>query len=409
MRYNLRVAKQELQTPKGFRDFLPETAKTRNFLLEKLKSSLELFGFEPLETSAVEFAETLKGKYGEEERLIFEFTDKGGRLVGLRYDQTVPLARVVASNPNLTKPFKRYQIQPVWRAENPQKGRFREFTQVDFDIVGSGSLISDAEILSAAIFATKILGLSNFVVKINDRENFKNQPIEVVRALDKLEKVGEDGVVSELNKFGFDKSQVKSILKKVKESPVTSNVKKLFNLLESYKVDKDKYAYDPTLARGLDYYTGIIYELEVEGYTGGSVGSGGRYDELIGKFSGSKTPAVGFSFGLDRLVETSQELGTIKPFGPKTKILVTIFGDKFISDSINLIDKLRNDGINSEISSEFEEKLDRQLKYADNKKIPYVAILGPEEIKEDKITLKNLSNGKQELVTYSELKKKLQK
>ena len=409
MRYNLGVAKQELQTPKGFRDFLPETAKIRNFLLEKLRSSLELFGFEPLETSAIEFAETLKGKYGEEERLIFEFTDKGGRLVGLRYDQTVPLARVVASNPNLTKPFTRSPLQPVWRAENPQKGRFREFTQVDFDIVGSGSLISDAEILSAAIFATKSLGLSNFVVKINDRENFKNQPIEVVRTLDKLEKIGEDGVMSELNKFGFNKSQVKSILKKVKESPVTSNVKKLFNLLESYKVDRDKYAYDPTLARGLDYYTGIIYELEVEGYRGGSVGSGGRYDELIGKFSGSKTPAVGFSFGLDRLVETSQELGAVKPFGPKTKILVTIFGGRFISDSINLVGKLRNDGINSEISSEFEEKLDRQLKYADNKKIPYVAILGPEEIKEDKITLKNLSDGKQELVTYSELKKKLQK
>src|SRR3990172_11160208 len=267
----------KVQTPKGFRDFLPEDAKLRALVLEKIKATLERFGFEPLETPALEFADTLRGKYGDEEKLIFEFSDRGGRQVALRFDQTVPLARVVASNPDLIKPFKRYQTQPVWRAENPQKGRFREFTQVDFDIVGSGSLISDAEILSTAVFATKNLGLTNFVVKINDRENFKNQPIEVVRAMDKLEKIGEDGVMSELNKFGFNKSQVKSILKKVKESPVTSNVKKLFNLLESYKVDRDKYAYDPTLARGLDYYTGIIYELEVEGYRGGSVGSGGRY------------------------------------------------------------------------------------------------------------------------------------
>lgn len=401
------VAKQELQTPKGFRDFLPEQAKIRNFVLEKLKTTLELFGFEPLETPAIEFSETLKGKYGEEEKLIFEFTDRGGRKVGLRFDQTVPLARVVATNPNLPKPFKRYQIQPVWRAENPQKGRFREFTQADFDIIGSKSLVADAEIVYTAFFATKNLGFTNFLVRINDRENFKNQPIEVVRAVDKIKKIGDEGVISQLNRLGFDKSQSKAILKKIKESPVTPNLKKFFRLLEAYKIDKDKYAYDPTLARGLDYYTGIIFELEIEGYEGGSVGSGGRYDDLIGKLAGTKIPAVGFSFGLDRILEAAQNARILAETNQTSKILVTVLKEKLLNDSIELLRKLRNDSINSEIFLDPEEALDKQLKYADNKKIPYVAILGTKEIKSDKITLKDLSTGKQELVTYSELKKKI--
>src|SRR3989344_9609810 len=159
----------KVQTPKGFRDFLPEVSLLRAFVLEKIKLSLEKFGFEPLETPALEFAETLKGKYGEDDKLIFEFTDRGGREVALRFDQTVPLARVVASNPSLPFPFRRYQVQPVWRAENPQKGRFREFLQVDFDTVGTSSLLADAEIIAATTNCLKELGFKNFTVKINDR------------------------------------------------------------------------------------------------------------------------------------------------------------------------------------------------------------------------------------------------
>src|SRR4030067_2380024 len=221
----------KVQTPKGFRDFLPQDAKLRAFVLEKIKNSLERFGFEPLETPALEFAETLKGKYGEEEKLIFEFSDRGGREVALRFDQTVPLARVVANNPDLPKPFKRYQIQPVWRAENPQKGRFREFVQVDFDTVGTSSQLADAEIVAAAISAAKDLGFDNFVMRINDRDTFKGLPIEVIRTIDKLQKIGEVSVIEQLKRTGYEAAEAKSLLKRLKDSPPTKTIEGLFDSL----------------------------------------------------------------------------------------------------------------------------------------------------------------------------------
>ena len=249
----------KVQTPKGFRDFLPEVLLLRAFVLEKIKLSLEKFGFEPLETPALEFAETLKGKYGEDEKLIFEFTDRGGREVALRFDQTVPLSRVIATNSQLPRPFKRYQVQPVWRTENPQKGRFREFLQVDFDTVGSSSLLADAEIVKAAIAATKDIGFENFVMKINDRETFRGMPAEAIRTIDKLQKIGEVGVTEQLKRVGYDVREAKALLKRIKDSKPTKNIEKLFEYLEDYRIDKDKYAFDPTLARGLDYYTGLIF------------------------------------------------------------------------------------------------------------------------------------------------------
>jgi len=398
----------KIQTPKGFRDFLPPTLSGRKFVLEKITSCLEKFGFEPLETPAIEFAETLKGKYGEEEKLIFEFTDRGGREVALRFDQTVPLARVVATNPDLPKPFKRYQVQPVWRAENPQKGRYREFLQVDFDTVGASPILADAEIVAATIAATKEVGFKDFTLKINDRETFKGMSIEEIRTIDKLQKIGEAGVIEQLKRTGYGTSQAKAILKKIKNSPPTKNIEKLFEYLKEFKTESDKYAFDPTLARGLDYYTGLIFELEVEGYTGGSIGGGGRYDDLIGRFTGGKTPATGFSFGFDRLIEAAEEAKLLPDYKPSTRVFVTVFKENLLKESLGLVSKLRNRGIAAEIALDPSEKLEKQLKYADNKGIPYAAVLGPEEVKTDTATLKDLSTGEQTRLKESELIKKLQ-
>jgi histidyl-tRNA synthetase len=402
------MAKVNLQTPKGFRDFLPAESSRRCFVVGKIKPILEKFGFEPLETPAVEYAEVLKGKYGDEEKLIFEFIDRGNRQVALKYDQTVPLARVVASNHTLPRPFKRYQIQPAWRAENPQRGRFREFTQIDFDTVGSSSLLADAEIVATTISATKELGFEKFVLKINDRETFKGMPIEAIRVIDKLAKIGEDSVIEHLKRVGYDAREAKALLKRLKDSSPTKAIKDLFKILEDYKLEADKYAFDPTLARGLDYYTGIVYELEIEGYGAGSVGAGGRYDNLIGRFTDEKTPAVGFAFGLDRLIEAAEELNLLGPYQVATRILVTVFNEKLLKDSIALVTKLRKQGVAAEISLDPTDKLEKQLKYADNKGIPFVAILGPEEAKTKTVTLKNLKSGEQEKLKISGLLKKLE-
>lgn len=397
----------KVQTPKGFRDFLPQTARLRSFVLGKLISSLENFGFEPLETSAIEFAETLKGKYGEEEKLIFEFTDRGGREVALRYDQTVPLARIVGSNADLPKPFKRYQAQPVWRAENPQKGRFREFVQVDFDTVGTTSLLSDAEIISAVISTTEDIGFKNFVLKINDRDTFRGLSNEVIRIIDKLDKIGEVGVIEQLKRRNYDATQAKALLKRLRDSAPTKQVEKLFEILESFKIDRDKYAYEPTLARGLNYYTGLIFELEIEGYGGGSVGGGGRYDDLIGRFANAKIPATGFSFGFDRLIEAAMEENLLPSYAPSASVLVTVFNEQLLPDSLALVSKLRSKEIAAEISLDTEEKLDKQLKYADNKNIPFAIILGPDEIKKGLFTLKDLNKKTQELLKERDIIKKL--
>ena len=397
----------KVTTPKGFRDFLPQESSLRAFVLEKLRKSFEKFGFEPLETSAIEFAETLKGKYGEEEKLIYEFTDRGGRQIALRYDQTVPLARVVSQYPTLPSPFKRYQVQPVWRAENPQKGRFREFIQVDFDTVGTENCLADAEIVTTAVFSMKALGFKDFTVRVNDRSVFDGLSPETIRALDKLQKIGETGVIEQIKREGYDTAQAKALFKRVKNSSPTKRVGELFDLLENFKVEKDKYAFDPTLARGLDYYTGLIFELEIEGYSGGSVGGGGRYDDLIGRFAEKKIPAVGFSFGFDRLVEAAKEAKLLPTPSPVTKVLVSVFNADLLPESLALATRLRNRGINTEVPIETNEKLDRQLKYADSRNITFVIILGPEEVKSETLTLKNLTTGKQETLKENEVARRL--
>lgn len=292
-------------TPKGFRDILPALAKKRRDVIDKIVAVLEEFGFVPIETPTVEFAETLKGKYGEEERLIYEFEDRGGRKLALRYDLTVPLARFVASNLNLIAkgPFRRYQIGQVFRGENPQRGRWREFTQFDFDTVGSSEPEEDAKIIAAAIRAAEALGIEKPLMLVNDRQSFQDVQKEVVIALDKLEKIGRDAVLKELTDKGFSKDEMVTILDSIENKSPSERLTEIFSNLTRLEVEPQKYRFVPTLARGLDYYTGSIFELRLPASGNLSVGGGGRYDKLIGMFAKKDIPAVGFSFGLDRLIE----------------------------------------------------------------------------------------------------------
>ncbi len=286
-------------TPKGFRDIDPPLAKKRRETINTIADILEKFDFSPLETPIIEFAETLTGKYGEEEKLIYKFIDRGGRELALRYDLTVPLARYIANNLNTVArgPFRRYQIGEVFRGENTQKGRYREFTQFDFDTVGSNDIKEDAKVIGATIEATRKLGLKNAKMLVNDRRNFEGVPIEAIRIIDKLDKIGIDGVKKELNGKYMD-----LITDKTKKEILMP----LFELLTNeYKLEEGKdFDYSPSLARGLDYYTSTVLELKPSGSTTEqSIGGGGRYDNLIGMFAGRAIPAVGFSFGLDRLID----------------------------------------------------------------------------------------------------------
>ena len=381
-----------IQTLKGFRDFLPGQMKLRQSVISVVKNVFESYGFEPLETPALEYSEILTGKYGEEgDKLMYKFEDNGGRSVALRYDQTVPLARVIAQYQNeLPMPFKRYQIQPVWRAENTQRGRYREFLQVDGDIVGTDSILADVEIVVIVAKCLEALGFSGIKIRINDRALFSNIPPRAVQLIDKLKKVGEEKVRQSLKDEGFDET----ILDTLTASKKTRYLKNFFELINVSGLDSDTVIFDPTLARGLDYYTSLIFEVEVEGYNVGSVCGGGRYDKLIGMFSGNDIPAVGFAFGFDRLIEAMEALKISQPKNNNT-VLVTIFSEEYKNNSIELAQTLRQNNIACELYLDETAKLDKQLKYADKKGIAYVIIIGPEEKEKNVVKLKNMKTGEQ--------------
>jgi histidyl-tRNA synthetase len=293
-------------TPKGFRDIDPENAKKRREVINKLASVLEEYGFVPLETPTIEFADTLLGKYGEDEKLIFQFEDRGSRKVALRYDLTVPLARYVANNLGILKPtFSRYQIGQIFRGENPQKGRYRESTQFDFDTVGVSSPEEDAKVVSATIEGIRKIGFDKAALAINDRANFAGMPVEVIRAVDKFHKIGRDGVKAEISAKGVD-SKFLTVVDELSKSKPNQNLVDIFKILEDkYSLSEGKdFFFDPMLARGQDYYTGIIFEMKPTGKPEElTIGGGGRYDNLIGMFAGRDIPAVGFSFGIDRIID----------------------------------------------------------------------------------------------------------
>lgn len=395
----------EPKTLKGFRDFLPKEAKKRQYVINALKKVFESYGFEPLETPALEYEEILLGKYGEEgDKLMYRFVDNGGRKVALRYDQTVPLARVVAQYQNkLPMPFKRYQIQNVWRAENTQKGRFREFLQCDADIVGSISPLSDAEVITVAAKSLEKLGFKNYKVLINDRSVLADIPKKAIAAIDKLKKIGEEGVLQELQKKGMSQSQATLLLNSIKVKEKTSVLKQIFSYLKSLDVENSRLEFIPTLARGLDYYTGMIFEIEVEGYSGGSVAGGGRYDNLIGIFTGKDIPATGFAFGFDRLIEAMEQLNLFPEDLVSTKVLITIFSPELKEKSFEVASVVRTKSINTEIFLDENVSLEKQLKYADQKGIPYVLIIGPDEVKNNTAAVKNMKTGEQKTISLEKL------
>jgi histidyl-tRNA synthetase len=393
------------QTLKGFRDFLPTDAIKRQYVIGKIKSVFERFGFDPLETPALEYAETLLGKYGSEaDKLLYLFTDLGGRKVGMRYDQTVPASRVVAQyGQDLPMPWKRYQIQPVWRAENTQKGRYREFLQCDIDIFGEASYVADAEIIAATYAVMVELGFRAFKILLNDRTLFGDIPAGALQSIDKLGKIGEEGVKAELAKKKLDPGIVDTI----RNNKPSVMLREILNLLPTLGVPTSAIQFDPTLARGLDYYTSTIIEVAVEGYTAGSVGGGGRYDNLIGQFTGRAVSAVGLAFGFDRILEAMDEANLLTTAKTATQVFVAVFSPQLFNQSLLLVSHLRDSGIAAEASLAPSAKLDKQLKYADKKGIPYVAILGPDEVKKNVVQLKDMATQKQEELTPDALVAKL--
>lgn len=293
-------------TPKGFGDILPAETLKRRSMINAIVPVLEKYGFSPLETPTIEFADTLLGKYGEEEKLIYQFEDKGGRKLALRYDLTVPLARFIANNLGLLTPtFCRYQIGQVFRGENPQKGRKREFTQFDFDTVGSADYSEDVKVISAIIESARAIGLNEAMVNINDRELFDKIGFskEAIIAIDKIDKIGRDAVVGLLKEIDIEKAE--AMFASLENSKKTERLKNIFTgLTEAGFTEGTDFIFNPFLARGLNYYTSTIFELKLDKTPGGlSIGGGGRYDNLIGMFAGRSIPAVGFSFGIDRIID----------------------------------------------------------------------------------------------------------
>ncbi|MBI4091664.1 MAG: histidine--tRNA ligase [Candidatus Levybacteria bacterium] len=405
------MSRIEPKTLKGFRDFLPKETRKRQYVIDALRKVFESYGFEPLETPALEYAEILEGKYGEEgERFMYKFEDKGDRKVALRYDQTVPLARVVSQYSNdLPLPFKRYQISNVWRGENPQAGRFREFLQCDIDTVGTNSLLADAEIIACAAKGLKALGFSKFKVLINDRKVFSgliednNKLPAIVRAIDKLKKNGREKVIDEIVSAGIEKGLAGEILQALETQKPTENINRLFGYLKTLGISEGNFEFAPFLARGLDYYTSTIFEIEIEGYDAGSVCGGGRYDSLIGMFANRTIPAVGCAFGFDRLIEAMDSLNLFPADLTTARVLVTVFSKELFEKSFKVASTLREKGINTEIYLDEQAKMDRQLKYADQKDISYVVIIGPKEAGTGSVTLKNMRTGEQKTVPLEQL------
>jgi len=405
------------------RDFLPADIRKREYVIGIIKQVYESYGFEPLETPSVENLETLMGKYGDEgNQLIFKILKRGEKLrqetgdnrqeikesdlsdLALRYDLTVPLARVVANRKNdLPKFFKRYQIQPVWRADRPAKGRFREFYQCDVDWIGSSSPIVEVEVISAVSEIMQRLGFADFVLRINDRQLLRSMvegagidselEADAMVALDKLDKIGAAGVREELIARGVTVVAADRFLDLVSSDGNSDPGTELAALLSGNSHVK----IDRSLARGLSYYTGTIMEINVPDLAG-SLGGGGRYDGLIGMFGKEQIPACGFSLGLERILVVMEERGMFPPEiaeSTPADVMVTVWSEETAAESLMLANELRNSGLRVSVYPE-PDKLGKQIKYADSINVRYVCVLGESEIAECKVTIKNMKTGEQE-------------
>lgn len=380
------------QLLRGFRDFLPEEAAARQWLRAQMVSVFERWGYEPLETPTLEPLELFKGEIGEDEKLFFKFMDLGGREVALRYDQTVPTCRVIGQYADqLTFPFRRYQIQSAFRAEKPQRGRYREFTQADIDIFGVKSPLADAEAIAVSIDLYKSLGFKKAIAVINNRDLVKDIPYMAIVAVDKLKKIGDAGVIAEMESKGITSDLANHYLEQFKNLKPDSTIKQIFSYLKGYGFPEDWYRFEPTLARSFSYSQGPIWEMVIPEYGAGSVGGGERYDGMVERITGQKIPATGIAFGFDRTLEAAIELGLCPSFKTSTKTLVTVFSPELFSLSLSLSRSLRSSGVNTDLYPDPSVKLDKQLKYADKKGIPFVVIVGPDEATNGTVTVKDMA------------------
>ena len=403
--------------PKGSRDLMPAMMNRRLMVIETVREVFARYGFEPLETPAFERIETLTGKYGDEgEKLMFrilkrgEGGEKGEVDLALRYDLTVPLARVVAMNPGIPLPFKRSQIQPVWRAERPQKGRFREFYQCDVDTIGTDSPVADAECIAVVHDALTALGLSDFTIRLNHRQILRalaeaigatEQETSMLQAIDKLDKIGRDGVQKELLERGFTEHQVSDLWKYLDGAPIPgtaeseTHLREILDIALDLGVDSDRVKIDRTLARGLDYYTGPVFETVLNGGYSGSISGGGRYDGLIGMFSGKgDVPAVGVSLGIERIFMLMEEMGLMPDTQTSTQVWATVFSPETRSSTLEAAAILRQAGIRVQVSTR-TGKLGKQFKDASSRGVPFALVCGPDEAASGTVVLKNLGTGEQ--------------
>lgn len=392
----------KFQPPKGTRDFLPEEATNFFKLIEIVRRVFEEYGFDPIITPAFESFEMLAAKGGLGEAVkneIYYFKDKSDRELGLRFDMTMPLARVISSNPQLPKPFKRYVIDKVWRYDNPQAMRWREFWQADIDVVGSSSVLADVECLAAVCKILNELGFKDYFIRINSRRLLdglltkivpKNKIVEVFRILDKQDKIGIEGVKKELDSVGVDGKEIIGIVTD-KTADISSfeggkEIKELFDYAKAYGID-EKLKLDLSLVRGLEYYTSMVFEV----YAGAKVscGGGGRYDNLIEVVGGAKMPATGISLGLDRLFEVIKEKKIFEMKKTGTKVFVANVDEKMKIKAIEIAQQLRKKGINCQMDL-MKKNLSKQLEYADSIGIPFVVLVGEQEVKKNKFKLKDM-------------------
>ena len=413
---------------KGTRDFLPQDMVKRNKVTQKIRNIFQKYGYDQIETPIICPGETILGKYGGEgDRLTYNFKDAGGRSIALPYDLTVPFARFVAANwRDLPMPFKRYQIQRVWRAEKPQKGRLREFYQCDIDIIGTKSLIADAEIARVVYEVFREIGMGNVIIKINSRRLMneiltsfdvpEEKSLEVIRLIDKLDKIGEEKAVEELEVLKINKAKEileiikpgksnKETLKKLSKFD-TPEIETFLKYCSDLAIPEGSIQFDPSLARGLDYYTGITYEVISPDTKLGSLCGGGRYDDLCSLFSDEDFSGVGVAFGFERIMLALEELGKFDDVKANSEVLVTLFDKSMIDQTIKIYSTLQEAGIASEMYLR-PDKLAKQFKYADKKRIQFVAIFGQDEEQDDTITIKNMVSGKQKAIPREQLVKYL--
>lgn len=449
------MAAQKPSIPRGMRDFGPLEMVRRNYIFDTIRSVFQLYGYQAIETPSMENLSTLMGKYGEEgDKLLFKVLNSGNYIEninednfadykklttkisekGLRYDLTVPFARFVVMNRNeLSFPFKRYQIQPVWRADKPQKGRYREFYQCDVDVVGSNSLLNELElvIITDTIFTKLNIKV---VIKINNRKvlagiaesiGYPDKMTDITVAIDKLEKIGLQKVNEELAQKGLDETAINKLkpilelsgsntdklntIKTLLADSATGmkgidEINTLFNLITNQSINSE-FELDLTLARGLNYYTGAIFEVKAKDAQIGSISGGGRYDDLTGIFGMQDMSGVGISFGADRIYDVLTELNLFpENVSISTKVLFINFGEKEMDYCLPIAKTLRDNGISTEIYPD-SSKLKKQFSYADNKKIPFVIIAGEQEIENNTVKIKDMISGNEKLVPVSEIEK----